>query len=295
MNTFVTPIVAVLIAVFTSLNIAGCLWLIWWTAKRRPGEADTTGHTWDGIQEYNNPMPRWWLGLFLITIVFGLGYFALYPGLGAYDGSKHWTSVAQLEQEQAATRRAFDDRYASLANENLVALAKNKEAMATARNLFANNCSTCHGADARGAKGFPNLTDNDWLWGGDADTIYQTIAHGRKGAMPAWSAVLGQQGVEETAAYVVSLSGHRAPADWVKAGAQRFQTICVACHGVDAKGNQTLGAPNLTDKTWLYGASLATVRETIANGRNNEMPAHIDALGETKVRMLAAYVYSLSH
>lgn len=295
MSTFMNPTVAIIMAIVTILNIVGCLWLIWWTARRRAGEADTTGHTWDGIQEYNNPMPRWWLGLFIITIVFGFAYLALYPGLGAFAGTKAWSSTKQLEIEQAATQARFDARFAKVAGEDLAVLAKDKDAMSTAKNLFANNCSSCHGADARGAKGFPNLTDNDWLWGGSPDTIYQTIAHGRKGVMPGWAAVLGQQGVEEAAAYVLSLSGHKVPADWVKAGEQRFNTICVACHGPDAKGNQALGAPNLADKTWLYGSSLATLRDSIANGRSNEMPAHIDTLGETKVRLLAAYVYSLSH
>jgi len=240
-------------------------------------------------------MPRWWLGLFIITIVFALIYLALYPGLGVYTGTKGWSSAQQLAIEQASTRAAFDARYSKVAQEDLTLLAKDQDAMATAKNLFANNCSTCHGADARGAKGFPNLTDNDWLWGGSPETIYETIAHGRKGTMPAWSAVLGQQGVEEAAAYVLSLSGHKVPADWVKAGEQRYNTICVACHGADAKGNQALGAPNLTDKTWLYGGSMAALRESIGNGRSNEMPAHLETLGETKVKLLAAYVYSLSH
>jgi len=277
-------------------NILACLWLIWWTMRRRsPVEAETTGHEWDGISEYNNPLPRWWLWLFIITIVFALGYLALYPGLGNFAGSQHWSSPGQLKQEQQSAQATFDARFAPMVAVDLVTLSKNPEAMATAKNLFANNCSTCHGADAHGAKGFPNLTDNDWLWGGDPDTIYQTIANGRKGAMPAWGAVLGQQGVEEAAAYVLSLSGHKAPQDWIDAGKTRFETICVACHGADAKGNQLLGAPNLTDRIWVWGSSMATVRETITNGRSNEMPAHLPLLGETKVKLLAAYIYSLSH
>ena len=286
---------SLLMVVLTTGNVIACLWLIWWTAKRRSGESDTTGHEWDGIKELNNPMPRWWLGLFIITIVFGAFYFFLYPGLGSYAGNSNWSSTAQLKQEQASAQAAFDARFSRVATTDIVTLSKDPEAMAAAKNLFANNCSVCHGADARGAKGFPNLTDDDWLWGGSPETIYETIAHGRKGAMPAWGAVLGQQGVEEAAAYVLSLSGHQAPADWIAAGKQRFETICIACHGPDGKGNQALGAPNLTDNIWLYGHSMDTLRETIGNGRNNEMPAHLPILGETKVKMLAAYVYGLSH
>jgi cytochrome c oxidase cbb3-type subunit 3 len=286
---------ALFVSVVTVINIVACLWLIWWTAKRKPGESDTTGHTWDGIQEYNNPMPRWWLGLFIITIVFGLIYLALYPGLGNFAGTYAWTSTGQLAKDQARTQAVFEERYGALAKVDVPTLAKNAVAMTAAKNLFANNCAVCHGADARGTRGFPNLTDSDWLWGGDPDTLYTTIAHGRKGVMPAWGAVLGKEGVEQAAAYVLSLSGRQVPVDWIEPGKQRFDTICAACHGADAKGNQALGAPNLTDKTWIYGSSMDTIRETIANGRNNEMPAHLPLLGETKVKLLAAYAYGLSH
>ena len=295
MNSMMSSPAAWFVLIATVLNILACLWLIWWTAKRRSGESDTTGHTWDGIQEYNNPLPRWWLGLFIITIVFGFIYLALYPGLGNFAGTYAWSSVSQLEQEQARTQAAFEQHYGDIAKMDVVSISKNADAMAAAKNLFANNCATCHGADARGTRGFPNLTDNDWLWGGSPETIYETIAHGRKGVMPAWGAVLGEQGVEEVAAYVLSLSGRKVPEDWVESGKQRFATICAACHGVDAKGNQTLGAPNLSDKTWMYGSSLNTVRDVVTNGRNNEMPAHLPLLGETKVKLLAGYVYGLSH
>lgn len=295
MNSPMSSPAAWFVLVATIINILACLWLIWWTAKRRaPVEADTTGHEWDGIREYNNPMPRWWLGLFIITIVFGLVYLALYPGLGNFAGTYAWTSEGELTKEQARTQAAFEERYGTIAKLDVVAVANNTAAMAAAKNLFANNCATCHGADARGTRGFPNLTDNDWVWGGNPETIYETIANGRKGVMPGWVAVLGQQGVEEVSAYVLSLSGRKVPADWIEPGKQRFATICVACHGMDAKGNQALGAPNLTDKTWVYGSSMDTIREAVANGRNNEMPAHLPLLGETKVKLLAGYVYSLS-
>ena len=291
MNSTVSTLMVVLIIA----NVVACLWLIWWTAKRRSGESDTTGHEWDGIRELNNPMPRWWLGLFIITIVFAGVYLWMYPGMGTNAGSKNWSSVGQLAADQASAQAAFDTRFSRVAATDIVALSKDTEAMAAAKNLFANNCSVCHGSDGGGAKGFPNLTDDDWLWGGAPETIYATIANGRKGVMPAWGALLGKQGVEEAAAYALSLGGHDAPADWVAAGKQRFETICIACHGADGKGNQALGAPNLTDGIWLYGHTVESLRETIGNGRSNEMPAHLPLLGETKVKMLAAYVYSLSH
>ncbi len=283
------------VVVVTLVNILACLWLIWWTAKRRPGEGDTTGHAWDDIQEFNNPLPRWWLGLFIGTIIFGFAYLWLYPGLGNFAGSKNWTSNNELARDQAATQALFEKNYGTYVQMDLVALSTQPKAMAAAKNLFANNCTVCHGVDARGTKGFPNLTDNDWVWGGDPDTIYQTIANGRNGVMPAWGSVLGQQGVEEVSAYVLSLSGRNVPHDWIEPGKQRFATICAACHGVDAKGNVLLGAPNLTDKIWVYGSSMNTIRETVANGRSNQMPAHLPLLGETKVKLLAAYVYGLSH
>ena len=296
MSSLMSSPAALIVLIATVVNILACLWLIWWTAKpRAPVEAETTGHEWDGIREYNNPMPRWWLGLFIITIIFGFIYLALYPGLGNFAGTLAWTSEGELAREQARTQAAFEERYGATAKLDVVAVAKNPEAMAAAKNLFANNCATCHGADARGTRGFPNLTDNDWVWGGNPETIYETIANGRKGLMPGWAVILGRQGAEEVSAYVLSLSGRKVPADWIEPGKQRFATICVACHGAEATGNQALGAPNLTDKTWVYGSSMDTIRDIVTNGQNNEMPAHLPLLGETKVKLLAGYVYGLSH
>jgi cytochrome c oxidase cbb3-type subunit 3 len=293
------------VIVFTVINIAACLWLMWWTARTRASKidptaseesTDKTGHVWDGdLEEYNNPLPRWWLGLFIITIAFAAAYLTFYPGLGNFSGAKRWTQVGQYEAQVAEARAQLDQRLAAVKDRPLAELARDANAMSTARNLFGANCSTCHGSDARGARSFPNLTDSDWLWGGGADLIYQTIAHGRTGTMPALGEVLGADGVNEVAAYVVSLSGQKAPADWVSAGEQRFATLCAGCHGVEAKGNQLLGAPNLTDDAWLHGGDFDTVRATITKGRNNQMPAHLDTLGEAKVRLLAAYVLSLGH
>jgi cytochrome c oxidase cbb3-type subunit 3 len=297
---------SVFIIVFTAINIVACLWLMWWTARTRVPAANpsdqnaaegsgATGHVWDGdLQELNNPLPRWWLGLFIITIVFGAGYLTFYPGMGNFAGTSKWSSVAQYEAQVALQRAKFEERLASLQDRSLVELASNGNAMATAKNLFGANCAGCHGSDARGAKGFPNLTDKDWLWGGDEQRLLETISQGRHGMMPALGSVLGEQGVNEVASYIVSLSGGKAPADWIAAGQQRFATLCVGCHGVDAKGNAMLGAPNLTDSIWLHGGDFDTVRATVTNGRDNQMPAHKDLLGDTKVKLLAAYVLSLN-
>ncbi len=281
-------------------NIAAVLWLIWWTARGSAQvKPEETTHVWDGdLTEYNNPLPRWWLWMFLLTIAFGLCYLAWYPGLGKFSGLGHWTELGQYQHEAAVARRSLEERFAAFNGKSLFVLSKDPAAMATAKNLFALNCAACHGSDARGAKGFPNLTDQDWLWGGSEDTVYSTVANGRDGMMPAWGPVLGHQGVENVLAYVLSLSG-RAPSAPVSsqalsAGKATFSTLCAACHGADGKGNAILGAPNLTDKVWLHGSSVADIRETITNGRTNKMPAHLERLGETKVRLLAAYVLSLS-
>lgn len=295
--------VSLFIIVFTIVNIVACAWLMWWTAYRtgktaqpqQPGVVSKVGHVWDGdLEELNNPLPRWWLWLFIITMVFAGAYLVLYPGLGNFTGAKNWTQVKQYETQVAQARAKLEQRLAAVKDKPLRELAQDASAMSTARNLFGANCSTCHGSDARGAKGFPNLTDADWLWGGAEENIYQTIAHGRTGAMPALGEVLGPQGLNEVASYVVSLSGGTAPADWVGAGKTRFEQICAGCHGVDGRGNQLVGAPNLTDSTWIYGGDFNSVRATVSGGRTNQMPAHLDMLGEAKVRLLAAYVLSLS-
>jgi cytochrome c oxidase cbb3-type subunit III len=293
---------SIFIIVFTVINIVACLWLMWWTARTRNAStaanddgSGTTGHVWDGdLEELNNPLPRWWLGLFIITVVFGAAYLAFFPGLGNFTGTSKWSSVGQYEKQIQRQRENFEARLAQLKDRSLSELAINKDAMATAKNLFGANCSGCHGSDARGAKGFPNLTDKDWLWGGDENRLLETISEGRHGTMPALGTVLGETGVNEVASYVVSLSGGTAPADWVNAGQNRFQTLCVGCHGMDAKGNQIVGAPNLTDNVWLHGGDFDSVRATITKGRDNQMPAHRDLLGDTKVKLLAAYVLSLS-
>ncbi|HEX7012766.1 MAG TPA: cytochrome-c oxidase, cbb3-type subunit III [Steroidobacteraceae bacterium] len=293
------------VIVFTAINILACLWLMWWMSRSRtpapeaaqPSETGPgkTGHVWDGdLEEYNNPLPRWWLGLFILTVLFGIAYLILYPGLGNFAGARGWTSTEAYARQMAQQRERFEARLAPLQDKSLQELARDPMAMSTARNLFAANCSTCHGSDARGARGFPNLTDDDWLWGSEESRVYETIAQGRAGVMPAFGPVLGPEGVNQVASYVLSLSGYKAPEDWVAAGKEKFATICAACHGPDAKGNPLLGAPNLTDNIWLHGGDFDTVRATIENGRENRMPAHQELLGEAKVRLLTAYVLSLS-
>jgi cytochrome c oxidase cbb3-type subunit 3 len=232
--------------------------------------------------------------LFIITVLFGAAYLIVFPGLGNFSGTNRWSSVGTYEAEVQEQRLRFENRVAALRGKTLEQLAADPDAMATARNLFGANCSTCHGSDARGARGFPNLTDRDWLYGGDDQAIYETIAHGRHGMMPALGAVLGAAGVNEVASYVMSLSGRKAPADWVAAGKERFAMVCSGCHGADAKGNPAVGAPNLTDSTWLHGGDFETIRATITSGRDSRMPPHEMTLGDSKVRLLAAYVLSLS-
>ncbi len=287
------------IAIITIANILACYWLIKWASKKHNNEAaqgEVTGHKWDGdLEEYNNPLPRWWLWLFYFTIVFGFVYLALYPGLGNYKGSLGWTSTGQYDEEISEANKTYDPIFAKYAKQEIPALAKNSEATKIGQRLFLNYCATCHASDAGGARGFPNLTDNDWLWGGAAGNIKKTILDGRMGAMPPWEAVIGKQGVKDVTQYVISLSGRKHDAAMAKAGKKQFDVMCIACHGADGKGNQALGAPNLTDNVWLYGGSAGVIAQTIAKGRNGVMPAHRNFLGEDKAHLLAAYIYSLSN
>lgn len=287
------------IILLTLGNIAFCWWLIVWTMRRRAGESasgDVTGHTWDEtLQEYNNPLPRWWLWLFYITMVFGVVYLILYPGLGKFRGVLGWTDNAMYEQEMEKAEATYGPIFAAYASRDIEDLAGDPEAVKVGQRLFTNYCATCHGSDARGAVGFPNLTDSDWLYGGAPATIKTSIMDGRQGAMPAWKDALGEQGVDEVTAYVLTLSGRDADPQLASAGKARFETMCAACHMADGTGQQALGAPNLTDNTWLYGGSPGAIRQSIAQGRNGKMPSHRDFLGEDKSHLLAAYVYSLSN
>lgn len=287
------------IVLLTAINVVGAVWLLWATSKRAPGEqapgSDTTGHVWDGdLREYNNPLPRWWLWLFYLSVLFSLVYLLLYPGLGSWRGALGWSQESQWQAEVKAADAAVDSLLERFASLDFDALRADPPAMSMARNLYANNCSTCHGSDARGAPGFPNLTDGDWLFGGGEDTVTATIAYGRNSVMPPWGGVLGEQDIEEVVAYVLQLSGQAVPGPLAAAGAARFATYCVACHGFDGTGMQAVGAPNLTDDIWLYGGTAEAVRDVITAGRTHMMPAQLELLGPDRVRLLATYVLGLA-
>jgi cytochrome c oxidase cbb3-type subunit III len=294
MSDFVSDFWNLYVTVIVLASILACAILLYSQGKATFTPGKTMGHVWDEtLEEYNNPMPKWWSWMFVITVVFALVYLALYPGLGNYKGALGWTSGGQHKAEvdkMDATVKPLFDKYLAM---DLKAVAADKQAMEMGKRLFLTYCMQCHGADARGAKGFPNLTDNDWQFGGEPETIKQTIAEGRMGVMPP-HAHLGADTIKDLANFVRSLSG--LPNDSVRAakGKEVFASAgCVGCHGPEAKGTPAVGAPNLTDKVWLYGSSEATITETITNGRQNKMPAWKEFLGEGKVHLLAAYVISL--
>jgi len=297
-SDFTSDLWSYYVAVITLVSIAACALLLWaMSTQRAPGQkVETMGHVWDEtLAEYNNPLPNWWRWMFYITIVFGIAYLALYPGLGRFSGLFKWTSGGQYAAEQAAATESYGPLFAKYAAMDIPAVAADPQAREIGQRLFLNYCSQCHASDARGGRGFPNLTDNDWLYGGDPATIKATITNGRNGIMPPLGAALGEDGVKSAANYVLSLSGAPHDAALAAKGKETFSTICAACHGPDGKGNPALGAPNLTDKIWLYGGSEATIAETIRNGRNNKMPAWGEFLGEAKIHLLASYVWGLSN
>ena len=281
----------------TIVSIIACGVLLLAQSKRRVagGQAETTGHTWDeDLGEYNNPLPRWWIWLFWITIAFSLAYLALYPGLGSFAGYWKWTQVGQLEQENAQANAQFGPLYEKFSGQEVAQLALDPVALAIGQKLFLNNCAQCHASDGAGSRGFPNLTDGDWLYGGDPASIKHSIAEGRNGIMPPFGPALGEQGTKDVAHYVMSLSGMAHDSIRASRGKPQFAQICFACHGAEGKGNPALGAPNLTDRIWLHGSGEPAIIETITRGRSNQMPAHKDLLSEAKIHLLAAYVLSLS-
>jgi cytochrome c oxidase cbb3-type subunit 3 len=297
MSDFTDPIWSLLIAGVTLVSIVACLLLLFSLSRRRvASDPDQTGHVWDeDLAEYNNPLPLWWVWLFVATVVFSLGYLWIYPGLGAFEGAAKWTSTGEYREEVVSAEQRYGPLYAKFAAAELGELVGNPEARLVGQRLFLNYCTQCHASDARGSKGFPNLTDNDWLYGGDLETIKKSILDGRNGVMPAMGAALGPEGTLDAAHYVRSLSGLSADAKRAGRGKAHFATYCAACHGADGKGNAAMGAPDLTDKVWLHGSSEASVVETITKGRSSVMPAHREFLGEARAHILAAYVYGLSH
>jgi len=300
MPDFVSSFWSWFIIVLTVISIAGVLWLVRWmsaTKAEAGAEPEPMGHVWDeDLQELNNPLPRWWLNMFYITLAFGVIYLILYPGLGSFGGVLGWSSKDRYEREVQAADKRFGPLYEKYLQEDLRTLVHDQQAMKTGARLFFNYCTVCHGSDAGGtkAKGYPSLKDGDWLYGGGPEQIKTSIMHGRNGVMPPWEAALGRDGVFNVSEYVLSLSGRKVNINAAQAGKEKFKQLCVSCHGVDGKGDQKQGAPNLTDNIWLHGGSQKTIMETIAGGRQGRMPAHKEFLGEAKVHLLAAYIYSLS-
>jgi cytochrome c oxidase cbb3-type subunit 3 len=285
----------VYVAILSVVSIVACAVFLWSQSVRKAGPVETTGHQWDeDLAEYNNPLPRWWSWLFYLTIVFSLAYLVLYPGLGSWRGTLGWSQVGQLEEEQRAAQKQFGPLYQKFAATEVEALAKSPDALAVGQKLFLNNCAQCHASDGAGSRGFPNLTDRDWLWGGDAKSVKATIAEGRTGVMPPFGAALAPDQVKNVAQYVRSLSGLTADSLRVAFGRELYQQNCVACHGAEGRGNAALGAPNLADRTWLHGSAEEVVIETIAKGRTSQMPAHKALLDEARIHLLTAYVLSLS-
>jgi cytochrome c oxidase cbb3-type subunit 3 len=295
MSQFTSGFWDLYIGAITIVSIIACAVLLKMQSSQKTSANQTSDHVWDeDIREYNNPLPRWWMWMFYITIVFGIVYLALYPGLGSYAGAFGWTQVKQLEEENAYAESAYGPIYEKFASQDILVLAKNPEALAIGQKLFLNTCAQCHASDGAGSRGFPNLTDVEWLWGGTPEAIKISITEGRMGMMPAWGTVLGDQGVKDVAQYVRSLSGGAHDSIRAARGKEKFAQICSACHGADGKGNQAIGAPNLTDDVWLHGGSEEQIMETVGKGRVDQMPAHKDLLTPSKIHLLTAYVYSLS-
>jgi len=302
MSDFTSGFWPIYISVITLVSIIGT-WIFLksqTTRKLAPGEkAELMEHTWDGdLQDLNNPLPRWWLGLFYGTLIFALVYLALWPGLGNFKGLLNWTQLGEYEAEVQKAEEKFQPIYAKFLGQNILAVSSDPEALAIGKNLYLTYCSQCHGSNAAGARGFPNLTDGDWLYGGDPDAIKASIAEGRMAMMPALGEALGADGTKEVAHYVMSLAGRDHDAALAAAGQPKFAENCAACHMPDGTGMQAMGAPNLTDNVWLYGGSEAAITESIVKGRNGVMPGMDQTMGTTsnkdaKLHLLAAYVYGL--
>lgn len=298
MADFVSDFWSYYVAILVLASVAGCAVLLWimTTRKLAPGEqVDTTGHLWDeDLSEWNNPLPNWWRWLFYLTIVFALAYLLVYPGLGTFQGKFGWSSKGEYDDEVRGAEQKYGPLYNKFLQQDLKAVAADPEAKEMGQRLFLNYCSQCHGSDAQGGRGFPSLRDGDWLYGGEPEAIKTSILNGRSGVMPAQGEALGEQGVKDMVHHVLSLSGRPHDVKAAAAAKEKFATICAACHGPEGKGNPAIGAPNLTDKVWLYGGSEKDISETVTKGRAGAMPAWKGFLGEAKVHLLAAYVYGLS-
>jgi len=298
MSDFTSNFWAIWVAGITSVSILACLVLLWFSGKAKAMTAsdNSTGHVWDGdLREMNNPLPRWWAWLFVLTIIFAFVYLALYPGLGSYPGQLGWTSAGQHRAEVDKGNAEVAPLYAKFSAMSPEDVAKDPQAMAIGERLFMNTCAQCHGSDARGAKGFPNLTDNDWLGAGTPEYIKATITNGRIGMMPPMAAAVGTaEDVKNVAQYVLSLSGSPHDAAQATLGKEKF-AACAACHGIDGKGNPAIGSANLTDNIWLHGSGEQAILSMINNGKVNQMPAQGDKFTEAQIHVLASYVWGLSH
>lgn len=294
MSTTTTLIVSLLILG----NIVACLWLIWWTSKKQPdevAEGATKSHVWDeDLQELNNPLPRWWLNMFLITIVFALGYLVVYPGLGAIKGQFGWSSAKQHDELRAVMDGKRQQYYAQFADKTVAEIADDPNAIRDAGRLFADNCAGCHGPSAQGAMGFPNLADADWLYGNTPEQILVSIRNGRNGFMPPQETMVPADKLDDLVALVADWPGGGLPAERAAAAKTTFMTSCAMCHGPEAKGNIYLGAPNLSDDIWLYGGDSETIKQSIVQGRKGNMPAHKDKLPDIETKLLAGYLHWLS-
>lgn len=279
-------------------GVAFCLFVLFSQMKgqaKKGEKISDTGHIWDGITEYDTPLPRWWISMFLILTVVALGYWVLYPGLGTFKGLLDTNQAKEVRADQEKIEAMVQPVFQKYAEMPIEDIAKDDEARAIGQRLFLNNCAQCHGSDAQGSPSFPNLTDNSWLWGGEPEKILQTITNGRRGIMTAHKTLMTPAQASDVAQYVRSLNELAHDQTRVVPGKKMFDQFCVACHGAEAKGNPLLGAPDLTDGVWLYGSSEETIVDGILNGRDNQMPAQKDLLSPEQIRVLAGWVWGLSN
>jgi cytochrome c oxidase cbb3-type subunit 3 len=298
MSDFTSSFWSIFITAVAVGGIFACALLLWFTSKIKvPSNAgNTSGHVWDEtLEEMNNPLPRWWVWLYILTIAFSLFYLAAYPGLGSNVGKLGWTQKNQYETEMAKADEVLKPLYAKFAATPIAELAHHPEAKAIGERLFMNNCAQCHGSDAHGSIGFPNLTDHDWLYGGDPETIKQSITNGRQGMMPPMAAMVGnEEDIKNVANYVLSLSSSKHDEARANLGKEKF-AVCAACHGANGEGNQMMGAPNLGDNTWLHGAGEKAIIKRIHEGKVNQMPAQGEKFSAEQIHVLTAYIYGLSN
>lgn len=285
------------VIVIVAINILGCWALLHWTRKIKSSnenENETTGHIYDGIEEYNNPLPHWWLNMFHISLIFSIVYLILYPGLGNFAGTLGWTQENQHSKEVIEAKKIYLPLFEKFSSTPIPQLAEIKQATEMGKRIFVNTCAGCHGSDAGGNPSYPNLTDNDWLWGGSPNQIKQSIMSGRQGIMPAFGSILTAEQIDGLVQYVGKLSGHQVNDVKANIGQAVFDVQCFACHGSEATGNIAMGAPNLTDNIWLHSGSATGISKTIREGLNNKMPPHSQILGDAKIHLVTAYIYSLS-